>query len=309
MVLLAAVLVGCRGDAAHTRAADASAGITLTDDNAHEVHLARPAQRVLSLIPSANETLIALGAAPLIVGRTRYDVAPEIAGMPSVGGGLDPNVEEIVALKPDLVVAWESDKRQTIRAKLLALGIPTFSLRTQDTTDVFRSIANLGKLVGKDSAARALTDGIHAQLTDVKESVKNLPKTSAFYVVYNDPPMTASPITFIGQLISVAGGTSLFVDSLPLWRTVSMEEIVKRNPDVIILPTGEFKSNSAALMKQRPGWRDVGAVKKGHVVTVTADLLSRPGARIGDAAKVLRAALHSEFAADTSIGRTTPAKP
>lgn len=279
--------------------------ISLVDDNEHALRLAGPAKRVVSLLPSANETLIALGATQQIVGRTRYDVAPELAHLPSVGGGIDASIEAIVALRPDLVVVWESDKRQSTRVKLNNLGIPTFAIRTQDTSDVFRSISNLGKLVGRDSAARALRDTIHAQLTEVRESVKGLPQRSAFYVVYNNPPMTASPITFIGQLMSLAGGRPIFPDSLPLWRTVSMEELVRRNPDVVILPTGEFRGNSAELLRQRAGWRDVPAVRQGHVVTVAADLLSRPGARIGAAARAMRAALHPQFAADTALGRTT----
>ena len=87
------------------------------------------------------ETLIAIGATNQIVGRTRYDVAPEIANAPSVGGGVDPSVEAMVNLHPDLVISWESDKRQLVREKLVALGIPVFILRTQDTTDIFHGIA------------------------------------------------------------------------------------------------------------------------------------------------------------------------
>lgn len=300
---------GCRDHAPRADgkadAASHDASISLVDDNGHALRLAGPARRVVSLIPSANETLIALGATAAIVGRTRYDVAPEIVGVPSVGGGIDANIESIVALKPDVVIVWENDKRQVVRTKLMALNVPTFSLRTQDTADVFRSIYNLGRLVGRDSAARLLIDSIHSQLDDVKASVKDLPRTSAFFVVYNDPPMTASPLTFIGQLLSLAGGTPIFTDTLPLWRQVPMEEIVRRNPDVVIVPVGEFKGLTAELMRKRAGWRTVSAVQQGHVVTVNANLLSRPGARIGEAARVLRAALHPQFAKDTATSKRT----
>src|SRR6185503_9417285 len=100
---------------ASSKAGSSDFAIDLTDDAGFALQLRRPAQRIVSLIPSATETLIAVGATQQIVGRTRYDVAPEVAALPSVGGGFDPSIETIVNLHPDLVIAWESDKRQTIR--------------------------------------------------------------------------------------------------------------------------------------------------------------------------------------------------
>jgi iron complex transport system substrate-binding protein len=142
-----------------------AAGVEITDDGGRVVRLATPARRVISLIPSATETLVALGAADRVVGRTRYDVAPEIASRPSVGGGLDPSVEAIVGLRPDVVIGWENDKRQAVREKLTAVGVPVVSLRTDDTTDVFRNVATLGRLTGRDSAAAALQRSLRASST------------------------------------------------------------------------------------------------------------------------------------------------
>jgi iron complex transport system substrate-binding protein len=252
---------------------------------------------VISLIPSATETLMALGATDRVVGRTRYDVAPELAAVASVGGGIGPSVEAIVALRPDLVLAWENDKRREVPNKLAALGVPVFSLRTEDTSDVFRNIANLGRLTARDSAATALAARLRRELDEVRRSVADQPRPRVLYVVFNDPPMTAGPGTFIGQLIGVAGGRLAFDDVRELWPTVAMEEIVRRDPDVVVLPVGEFRSNAVAALRDRAGWRDVPAVRAGRVVTVPADLLSRPGPNLGAAARALRAALHPELAA------------
>jgi iron complex transport system substrate-binding protein len=116
-----------------------------------------------------------------------------------------------------------------------------------------------------------------------------------FYVVYNDPPMTAGSATFLGQLISLAGGRSIFADLHQSWPTVALEEIVRRQPDVLIVPVGEFRTNTLDRFRRMPGWRDLRAVREGRIVTVPADLSSRPGPAIGEAARVLRDAIHRDF--------------
>jgi iron complex transport system substrate-binding protein len=170
-------------------------------------------------------------------------------------------------------------------------------MRTEDTTDVFRGITRLGRLTGHDSAAGAVDTRLRAELDTIRQSVASQPAPSVFYVVYDDPPMTTGPSTFIGQLISLAGGRSVFADATQLWPTVAMEEIVRRDPDLLIVPVGEFKSTSVERFRKMAGWRDLRAVREGHVVTVPADLLSRPGPSIVDAARVLRAAFHPSVAA------------
>ncbi len=302
-VLGAAGLLACgdRAPAPHATTGATATGatvtaITLTDDGGRSVRLARPARRVISLIPSATETLVALGATDRIIGRTRYDVAPEVATRPSVGGGLDPSIEAIVALHPDLVIGWENDKRQQVREKLATLGIPVFSLRTEDTTDVFRNVATLGQMTGRDSAAVALSATIRREFDDVRRSVAGQPRPRVFYIVFNDPPMTAGPRTFIAQLIGVAGAESIFPDVTQLWPTVAMEEIVRRAPDVVVVPRDTSRGDALTDLRARGGWRAVGAVRAGHVVTVSANLVNRPGPHIGEAARALRDAFHPGLA-------------
>jgi iron complex transport system substrate-binding protein len=283
--------------AATTRAA---AAIDITDDAGTALHLNAPATRIVSLIPSATETLIAIGAAGDIVGRTRYDTASAIAKVPSVGGGIDPSIEAIVALKPDLVVAWASDKRAGLRERLTTAGIQTFVMSTEDTTDIFRNIKNLGRLTGHDSAATSVATSMRATLDSVRASVAGKPSPSVIYVVFPDPPMTAGPKTFIGQLLGLAGGKSIFPTTDKNWPNVAMEEIVKRDPDIVIVPVGEFKDNALDRFRKLTGWRDLRAVKQGHVVSVSADLLNRPSPAIAQSVLVLRAAVHPEFAAADS---------
>lgn len=298
---------GTRGDAEPDRRVSAvaesamaeskgDAAVAVVDDAGRTVQLPHPARRVVSLIPSATETLLAIGAGPLLVGRTRYDVAPEVQHLPLVGGSVDPSIEAIAALRPDLVVSWESDKRQQFRERLERLGVPIFMLRTQDTSDVYRGLHNLGVLTGHSRGAELTAARLRAELDSVRISVAALPRPRVLYVVFNDPPMTVGPHTFIGQLIDLAGGTSIFADAATNWPNVPMEEIVRRNPDIVIVPVGEFKGQALERLRVMPGWRTLPAVREGRLVQVPANLLSRPSPNIGKAARVLRAAMFPAFA-------------
>lgn len=289
--LLAAVLAlgGCgRADA---RAGAPAGAITLTDDAGQTLTLPRPARRVVALIPSANETLLAIGAGGTLVGRTDFDHGPALDSLPSVGGGIDPNLEKLASLRPDLVIGWETHKPQ-VRERLRELGIPVFAVRTEDTTDVFRTLRNLGRLTGHAPAADSLAAHLRGELDAVRASVAGLPRPSVFFVVWNDPPMAAGPGTFISQLIEVAGGTNVFPDAREKWPTVSMEEVVRRQPRVVVLPVGE--SGSPRIDVRGAGWRDLSAMRGRGPVLLPADQVNRPGPHMGETARLLRDALHPE---------------
>jgi iron complex transport system substrate-binding protein len=296
--LLLALLAACgpagRGDRARESAAASGQqrdSVTATDAAGRRVALAGPARRVVSLVPSATDIALALDARAQLAGRTRYDEGAEVAALPSVGGGLDPSIETLVALRPDLVVVWESGAGGT-RGAIDAAGLRTFSVAIEDTTDVLAAIGQLGHLLGRDAAARALADSVRAQLDAVRRSVAGLPRPSVLYVAGTSPPMTAGPDTFAGQLLTLAGGRSVFDDVTQLWPTVAIEEVVRRQPDVVILPVATTPTVTAASLRGLPGWRELRAVREGRIVTVPVELLGRPGPDMGRAARVLRDALH-----------------
>lgn len=263
--------------------------VAALDDAGREVRLPRPARRVVSLLPAGTETLVALGAADRLVGRTRYDDLSDVQHLPSVGGGLDPSLEALVALRPDLVIAFETAGGSRIRARLEELGIPVFAIAPQDTADIFRNLQRLGHLVGRDAAADSLARRVRAQLASARSAVRDSP--TVFYVVGTDPPMTAGPDTFVGQLVGVAGGRHPFPEIQAHWPQISMEAVVRSDPDVILLPVGPDSAAALERLRTTPGWRELRAVRQGRVRTVPADLLNRPGPRIGEAAGVIRDAL------------------
>lgn len=288
VVLLIALLAGCRPAPAPAP----PASIQLTDAAGLPVVLPRPPRRIVALVPSATETIVALGARDRLVGRTRYDRDPALAALPDVGGGLDPNIESLAALAPDLVVLQGGPRRSDLRERLAALRIPVLAVALDDTTDAFRSIALLGTALALDTAAARVAAGIRADFRAVAADVAGRPRPRVFYVVFDDPPMTAGTETFLGQLLDLAGATNIFADAPVDWPTVSMEELVRRAPDRLILPTGELRDASLARLRAQPGWRNLAAVREGRVALVDGDLVNRPGARMGEAARALRDAIH-----------------
>jgi iron complex transport system substrate-binding protein len=266
--------------------------IIVHDDADLRVELARPARRVVSLVPSGTDVVVALGAANRVVGRTDYDTAPEVAAVPSLGGGLDPSLEVLVALRPELVIAWAEAGPSALRGQLEPLGIAVYGLRTQDTAGVFRDIERLGRLVGCDSAALALAVRLRGELAAVRASVAGRPRPTVVYLVEHDPPLIAGRGTFISEIIGVAGGETAFPDVAALWPQISLEELVRRQPDVLVFPGLEGLEPVVERLRQAPGWRELRAVREGRVVRVPAELLGRPGPQLGAAARALRDLLH-----------------
>ncbi len=296
LVVCCALGTGIAGCRAADRGAETPQAITTVDDTGREITLTAPAQRVVSLVPSGTDILLALGASHVLVGRTDYDTASELAALPSVGGGLDPSLERLVALNPDFVIAWAEAGPTSLRSQLEPLGVSVFGLRSQDTADVFRSIQRLGHVVGRDSAAVRLAQKVRDALSSVHTSVASRPFPSVLYLVEHDPPMIAGPTTFVGQVIGIAGGTHAFPDVAALWPQISLEEIVRRQPDVIILPSLTSLEPFIDRLRETPGWRDLRAVRTGRVIQIPPELLSRPGPQLAEAARLLRDRLHPDVA-------------
>jgi len=291
----AALLAACGGDAGARRpSAPADSSVSVVDDAGRTVTLPHPARRIVALVPAVTETVIALGAADRLVGRTDYDRGPAVERLPSVGGGLDPSLEKLVSLHPDVVLGWETSGRTELRDRLTALGIPVFSVKTEDTTDVFRSLRNLGRLMARERAADSAAAAIRGELDAVRASVAGAPRPSVFFVVWNDPPMTAGPRTFVSHVIEVAGGRNAFADQQALWPNVSLEEIVRRQPDFVVVPVGEQGTVRLEGLKTAVGWRELRAVREGRVVSVPAQVVNQPGPHLAEAARAMRDAIHPE---------------
>jgi iron complex transport system substrate-binding protein len=270
-----------------------AATVQVTDADDVVVRMPHVARRVVSLVPSATDIIVAMGGRPLLVGRTRYDRDPSVAAVPSVGGVLDPDLEQLTALHPDLVVGWVGE-RKSLGAQVAAAGAAFYAVPIRDTQDVYTSTRAIGALLGRDSAAAALISTVRDSMAAVHASVAGRGTPTVLYVIWGNPPMTAGSKTFIGELIGVAGGRDAFGEGFTDYPNVSMEQIVRRAPDVILLSVGENTQRGAEQLRNAPGWGSLPAVRAGRVVEVSADLMNRPGPHMGTAARVMRDAIHPD---------------
>lgn len=282
--LAAAVLAAACGRTEAPR----PAALAVRDDAGRVVRLAAPARRIVSLVPSVTETLVALGAADRLVARTDYDVAPELARLPSVGGGLDPGVESLVALGPDLVVAWDARDDAGLRARLEAAGVAVYAAAIEDTAAVFATIERMGALVGREAAADSVARALRDTLAVVAREAAGTARPRALFLLDGVPPRMAGGATFVMEILGVAGAEPAYPRMPGSWPAISLETVVQAPPDVIVVPVGAGESPALA---GRPGWRAIDAVRRGRVIGVPADLVSRPGPGLGLAARALRDSL------------------
>jgi iron complex transport system substrate-binding protein len=213
---------------------DASA-VRVIDDGGETLRLDQPPQRIISLVPSATGMLLALGQGDRLVGRTDYDLAPEAAHLPSVGGGLGASVERIVALDPDLVIHFRADSDPGTPRQLQAAGIPHLAIRPDRIEDVRRILQLIGTVVHETARADSLVASLDSGLADVSARVAGLPRPRVV-LIGGDPPTVAGPGTFLHELVVVAGGDNAFADVGDLYAPVSLEEIIRRDVDLILAP-------------------------------------------------------------------------
>jgi ABC-type Fe3+-hydroxamate transport system substrate-binding protein len=275
----------------------APAAIEVAGDDGAVVRLEVPAQRIVSLVPARTDLIVALGAADRIVARTQFDEDPRLAGVPSVGNALTPSVEWLMAQRPDLVVAWPDQQQRTVVTRLRELGVPVYASGVENLAEVDRSIAQLGTLLGLNAAADSLRGAIRAQLDSAAGIALTGRSPTVVYLIGLDPAVAAGPGTYIDEILGIAGARNVFDEDggLGLWPTVSLEEIVRRQPEHVLLAVGEASAPHAIRqLSTRAGWRDVAAVRDGRVHALDPDLFNRPGARVGEAALRIARLLHGQ---------------
>ena len=243
---LLATLVGCdafpgqqdSGGAEQPEPSRASYPFRLVDAAGARHTFDTAPQRIVSLVPSATEALLAMALADRLVGRTDYDRMPELTGLPSVGGGLQPNLEILVSLDLDLVIRFAGDSDLATAERMTGLGIPHFAVQPDGIEDVLTIIRDLGRITDALDAADAMIREIRDALDDVARRVDGLPEPRVAYLLSGDPPWVAGPGTYIDELMAVAGGKNVFDDLGTLYAPVSMEALLDRDLDLILLSNG-----------------------------------------------------------------------
>jgi len=263
-----------------------AAALRLVDDAGDTVALARPAARVVSLIPAATELLYAIGAGPALVGRTDWcDHPPEASAVPSVGAGLEPNIEAVVAARPDLVILYPSPQTAVAAARLRSLGIPAMQWRTDGIADLRRGVVHLGLLTGHLEDARTVVARLDSALAAATRSRAVRPRV--LILGWDSPPIAIGRASFLSELVERAGGENVFGDLAAASGPVGLETIVSRDPD-LILAMDEMPD-----IATRPQWQVVRAVRERRFLVVQGTDLLRPTPRAGAAVHRLAAALDS----------------
>lgn len=264
--------------------------LTLTDDLGRTITLKSEPKRIIAMLPSHTETLFAIGAGDKLVAVDKYSNYPKDATdkLAKVGSAFQPDLEKILALKPDLILADES-KSSKLVSKLEAAGLTVYGGTGQTYNEVFEKIAVLGKITNREANATRLITKMRGDLNALQQSVLKLPKVSTYYEV--DPaPYSVGPNSFIGTLITKAGGQTIIPASMGDFPKIDPELIVKANPQVMI-------GLSLDDAKKRAGWLSLKAVNSGRVYKPSdeeRDTLSRPGPRLAVALKALIRMIHPE---------------
>ena len=282
---LAFVLLGCPERGARAAAASADDfGVPVRSGTTTD-----PA-RIVSLNPTTTDLLFAIGAGPRVVGRTHWDSwSDSVREVADLGPGLRPNIEAVLGARPDLVVLYASADNAAAARQLRAAGVDVISLKVDRLADFRRATLLLGTATGETGRARSVVDSVTRTLERVRDATRDLPHPTVFWHIWDAPIITIGRGSYMNELVEIAGGRNVYGDVAAPSPTVSIEDVIRRDPDVIIAgPLG------AAHLRESATWRTVGAVRRGRIVVVDTMLVGRPSARLGEAAAAIAQLLHPD---------------
>jgi iron complex transport system substrate-binding protein len=253
------------------------------------------AKRVVSLSPSTTEAMFAIGAGGELVGRSRYcDYPPEALPLPQVGGYVDPNLEAILGLRPDLVVGARGPAGPKLAETLTAHGVATFFPETESLAQIDAMLRSLGAKTGHGGDAEREVSRIDAHEKAITAAVSSMPKIKVLLVFDADPIVVAGPHGFPDELVTAAGGLNVVTEG-SAYPTLGVERVLALDPDVILDASGGGSHGAGGVIaRDTPGWREVGAVKRGRVVAIADEAVLRPGPRIDTGLAMIARALHPD---------------
>ena len=266
--------------------------IEVTDDRGVVVKFAQSPQRIVSLLPALTESVCELGQCKRLVGVDRYSNWPAlISKLPQVGGGLDPNIEAVVALKPDVVLMATSSRASE---RLEALGIKVVALEPKSHADVQRVLIKVGQVldIPEEVGAKRVWGFIDAGVSAAAQSLPVKTKGVRVYYEVNEAPFAAGESSFIGETLTRLGAKNIIPSALGPFPKINPEYVVRANPDVIMVGL-----RNSAGMELRPGWANMRAIREKHVCIFSiedSDVLVRPGPRMAEAARIMAKCLQTK---------------
>ncbi len=264
----------------------AHADLTVKDDLGRKLVLPAPAQRIVSLAPSITETFFAAGAGSQLVGAVNYsDYPPAAKALPRVGRYDSIDAEAIAALRPDLVVVWQSGNPPGTLGRLEKLGLKVFVNEPRRLEDMPATLERFGLLAGKAGEGAAAADAFRKRLAALREKYQGRPPVRVFYQIWNSPMMTVNGAHLISDVLRLCGGQNIFADLPALAPTVGLEAVLAADPEAIV---------ATGMNAQRPAWLDdwqrwlkLKAVRQGNLFFIPSDIINRHAPRILDGAEQL----------------------
>lgn len=260
------------------------AAITVTDMYNREITLAEPATRIVAMQPSDCEILCAIGCEEALVGIGQFcDYPASITSLPVVQSGANTNIEEILALNPQVVLMNDMSQSEEQVKQLEENGVKVVISTTSDIASVYTSIRLIGALMGRDAEAEALVADMQGTFDEIKAKSAGLDKSVYFEI--SPPPYlySAGSSSFLNELAEICGVKNIFADQADAWLMISDEQVIERNPDYIVLMNGMGDAGVDEILA-REGWGDINAIKDKKVFYDTPSNMTRPGPRLKEAA-------------------------
>jgi iron complex transport system substrate-binding protein len=255
-------------------------------------------RRIVSMAPSITEVVFELGLGDRVVGVSDFcDYPPEARNKPKIGGVVNPNMEAVVALDPDLVMALPNVTHESMFRTLRQLGIKVLTLPNDTIEDLFNTIRAISEETSTQQAGAKLTDRLHAKFSEVSERVKDRPRRKVMFVVGVDPLFVAGGGTFIDELITVGGGTNIAGESLSKYPRLGVEQVVAREPEVILYTSLNFELTPEQEVKAKALWSaypSIPAVREGRIYGLVADYVTLAGPRLAVGIEEMARAIHPE---------------
>lgn len=263
-----------------------SAQITVRDAMDRTLVLEKPATRVISLAPHITEVVYAAGAGEQLVGAVSYSDYPEAAkAIPRVGSYDSVSYETLLTLKPDLVLAWHEGNGEDVVMRLQSLGLNVYVGEPRALEDVAESLRVIGVLTGNEQEADAAASRFMQQLNDLRKTYSSREPVTVYYQIWNEPLLTLNGDHLISDVVRLCGGRNVFADAMPLVSRISVESVLRANPQIII---------ASGMDKARPEWLDdwrewsaMTAVKNDQLYFIPPDILQRHTPRIIEGATLM----------------------
>lgn len=307
LILLIGVLTGCNADSKTEKSsnsnkteqkAEALFPVTIKDAVNKEVKIDKKPERIVSLMPSNTEVAFKLGLGDKMVGVSDNDTYPEEVAKIDKVGGMELNIEKIISLKPDLVLAHASSAHNSTEGlqQLRDAGISVLVVNdAQNFAQVYQSIDMIGKATGEVDKANEVIQSMKDKIAEIKEKAAAIKVKKSVYIEVSPAPdnFTTGKNTFMNEMLTMINADNVAGD-LEGWVKVDQEAIIKKNPDVIISTYGSYEKNAVDKIMKRKGWQDVKAVKNKQIFDVNPDIVTRSGPRLAEGVEELAKAIYPE---------------